>query len=96
MTASEIEQMFKDTGGEQVTLGSDSTYGHIDDMTVSDDEGRAAVLGQRRSVLVATGLLTTLADGASITVGATTYEVRESRTEEDEDGSTTRIFLADA
>ena len=92
-TVDQLVAMFKATGGPEIRLGQDTTYGHFDiadDVAISESE----VLIGAPTVLIATGTRPDLALGTTILVGAESYVVRDPR--RIEDGMLTRIELSEA
>lgn len=92
-TAAEIEARLRDSGGVPVTYAGTPTYGHegVADEVFLEQLG---VMGELRTVTVATGILANLAMDAAITVDGTDYEVRGHRRVDG--GALTEIALADA
>lgn len=78
-----------------VVLGLATTRGILDQETAAELDGiaRAADVEQL-SVLVKTGVLTSLGIGSSLTVDGVAYVVRDVR-REPPDGALTRIWLAE-
>lgn len=90
LTADELEQMFRDTGGVPVSLGGASTYGHFDIM----DEvalSEAEILVAAPTLVVPTGKLPGLKVDEPILVNQEAWFVRDHR--RIDDGSATRILL---
>lgn len=80
-------------GSVVVSLGGSSTWGvmkHVGE-DFFEEHGRPSVSGTRRTVLVATGKLPTLAQGAFPTVDGVQYHVKDLMPEND--GLETRVFL---
>lgn len=73
-TAAQNEAMIRSTGGVPVSLGSGSTWGHLD---VADEAlfHEAQVYGVKRTVRIATGMLAGVAQGATVSVGGEPYRV---------------------
>ena len=93
-TAAQVEAMIKATGGDSVVFGGVSTYGHVDygDEEILED-GQLATIARVRTVLIATGILSSIDRGETIVVGGTTYVITDHRTESD--GLETRLSLGD-
>lgn len=86
--------MLRATGGVVVTLGATSTYGHLDTRDVEWEERGARVLGTVKVCTVATGILSGVTAGASITVDGTAYAIDAHRRVGD--GGLTEIELGSA
>lgn len=93
--ADQIESLIEESGGVEVVYGAVETWGHLDtiDLHAVGGEGEG-VIGTQRSVLVATGKIGTVTMDSEITVGGTSFQVRDHAREDD--GATTRILLRDA
>ena len=93
-TAAQVESMIKVTGGDTVVFGGVTTYGHVD---YSDEEtlegGEVVTIARVRTVLIATGILSSIDRGETIVVDGTTYVINDHRTESD--GLETRLWLGD-
>ena len=93
-TAAEIEATIEATGGETVVFGGVTTYGHVDygDEEALED-GQVMTIVRVRTVLVATGILSSVDRGETIVVDGTTYVITDHRAEGD--GLETRLWLGD-
>ncbi len=93
-TAADIEDDIKLTGGDTVVFGGVTTYGHVDylDEEVLED-GQLVTIARVRTVLIATGILSSIDRGETIVVDGTTYVITDHRTEND--GLETRLSLGD-
>lgn len=90
-----LEAQIQDTGGVAVVLGSNSTYGHFDqiDEVVMDGDTQGVIVGSP-SVVIPTGALGVgMEIGEVVQVGGTPYTIRDHRRVDD--GALTRIFLAE-
>jgi hypothetical protein len=96
-TAAQVEAMFRYTGGETVVHGLITTYGHWSNRDTEFEQKGAAVYGNVKAVRIATGLLTGLDNGDSITVAGTSYTVADHRVIDSDgeftDGAITEIWL---
>ncbi len=86
--------MIKATGGDTVVFGGVTTYGHVDygDEEILE-EGQVATIARVRTVLIATGILSSIDRSETIVVDGTTYVITDHRTEND--GLETRLWLGD-
>ena len=93
-SSAQIEAMIKATGGETVLFGGVTTYGHVDylDEEVLED-GQLVTIARVRTLLIATGILSSIDRGETIVVDGTTYVITDHRTEND--GLETRLSLGD-
>lgn len=86
----DLAALFRDTG-LLLTLGPSSTYGFVDRVGVAAVSGVGTAVGALRIRLtIETGTLTGLVAGALVTVGTTSYRVREIHAVGD--GATTEIL----
>ena len=102
-TATQIESDIKVTGGETVTNGGETTYGHFDRVPVEAGEGQGGygggVLTTEPSVVIADGRLSNFGPrkgiGATVVVDGTSWLV-SNIVPADEDGGTIRLMLQES
>ena len=92
-TPAQIEAMIKATGGETVVFGGVTTYGHVDYLDEEMLDGQLVTIGRVRTLLIATGILSSIDRGETIIVDGTTYKIIDHRAESD--GLETRLWLGD-
>ena len=94
-TAAQVEAMLKATGGEVVVFGGVTTYGSMDYPEEGVlEEGQVVTVATMRTVVIATGILSSIDRGETIVVDSTTYVITDHRTEND--GLETRLRLGDS
>lgn len=89
--AAELTSAIAALGGVDVTIGASTVKGLVraPDREAFGDDG-SDLIGRSKSVLIVTGALAGLTDGASITVGGEAMKVLRFAAEYD--GSVTRIY----
>jgi len=94
ITPEELQAIFQETDGVLIEFGSTSTYGHFEDedLGILPGEGSFEVTSEGKRIVFATGYLTGLTIGSSVTVAGLTYTVRDVR--QGPDGAETIAWLA--
>ena len=93
-TKAQIEAALK-RGGDPVVFGGVETWGAEKFMDeVMELEGQLVTVGQSRTVLIATGILSGIDRDETIVVDSTTYVITDHRSEND--GLETRLWLGDS
>jgi hypothetical protein len=75
LTAAGIESLLEATGGVTVEYDGQTTVGHRDRVDVEEFQGEQAVVQAREALVVPTGSLTGLRQGATITADGTDWLV---------------------